>query len=81
MRTILAAALILFACQSGRRYLGDTRPPAAQRLVFTNYGEPTIPVSFLPNNYITKPYVRGMKRDVFGDVYFRYAWIDTAWKP
>jgi ABC-type oligopeptide transport system substrate-binding subunit len=40
-----------------------------------------IPVSFIPNNYITKPYVRGMKRDLFGDVYFRYAWIDTAWKP
>lgn len=40
-----------------------------------------IPVCFMPNNYITKPYVRGMKRDLSGDIYFRYAWIDTAWKP
>lgn len=40
MRMILAAALILSACQSDRRFLGDKRPPAVQRLVFANYGEP-----------------------------------------
>jgi oligopeptide transport system substrate-binding protein len=37
-----------------------------------------IPLTFISSNYLTKPYVRGMRRDLYGDVSFRYAWIDTG---
>ncbi len=37
-----------------------------------------IPLTFISSNYLEKPYVRGIRRDLFGDVFFRYAWIDTG---
>ena len=42
---------------------------------------PIIPISWFPNLYLAKPYLRGMKSDLFSDMSFRYAWIDTEWKP
>jgi ABC-type oligopeptide transport system substrate-binding subunit len=42
---------------------------------------PMIPISWFPNLYLAKPYLRGMKSDLFAEISFRYAWIDTGWKP
>jgi ABC-type oligopeptide transport system substrate-binding subunit len=40
-----------------------------------------IPLCTTTGAYLLKPYVRGWTRNLAEDVYFRYAWIDTAWKP
>jgi oligopeptide transport system substrate-binding protein len=40
-----------------------------------------IPLCTTTGAYLLKPYVRGWTRNLAEDVYFRYAWIDTGWKP
>jgi ABC-type oligopeptide transport system substrate-binding subunit len=40
MTRVMIAALLLTACQRDARYLGNTTPPAGQRLVFVNTNEP-----------------------------------------
>lgn len=41
---------------------------------------PVIPLTFIVNNYLSKPYLRGMKMDLFGEVFFRYASIDHTFR-
>ncbi len=40
-----------------------------------------LPMSGYPAVYLQKPYVRGLMQDKQGLIWFRYAWIDTEWKP
>jgi ABC-type oligopeptide transport system substrate-binding subunit len=42
---------------------------------------PMIPICLFPAVYLQKPYVHGLISDKLGVVWFRYAWIDTRWKP
>lgn len=42
---------------------------------------PLIPFSFRSDIRLTKPYVRALQTDLLGNPSFRYAWIDTEWKP
>ena len=48
MKRAIAAALLLTACGRDSRYFGNTTPPARQRLVYANTGEPaTLDPTFL----------------------------------
>jgi oligopeptide transport system substrate-binding protein len=40
-----------------------------------------LPMSGYPAVYLQKPYVRGLMSDKQGLIWYRYAWIDTEWKP
>jgi oligopeptide transport system substrate-binding protein len=42
---------------------------------------PIIPLFFDAWTYLQKPFVRGMQANLFGMPLFKYAWIDTHWKP
>lgn len=42
---------------------------------------PIIPVNFDHSHTLLKPYVRGLRADLLSYTYFRYAWIDTGWRP
>jgi ABC-type oligopeptide transport system substrate-binding subunit len=42
---------------------------------------PIIPVNFDRSHTLLKPYVRGLRPDLLSYNYFRYAWIDTGWRP
>jgi ABC-type oligopeptide transport system substrate-binding subunit len=41
---------------------------------------PLIPLFFMPDFYLVKPYVRGLVTDLLGDVSFRYAFIDSKFQ-
>src|SRR4029453_17479601 len=42
---------------------------------------PQIPISFSTYRYLRKPYVRGLESNALNEHHFKYAWIDTNWKP
>jgi ABC-type oligopeptide transport system substrate-binding subunit len=42
MRTLAIAMLLLAGCRNDGRYLGNNKPPSAQRLVYINAYEPTV---------------------------------------
>jgi len=42
---------------------------------------PVIPIFHDTWAYLEAPYLRGLKSNPFGFPRFKYAWIDTAWKP
>ena len=42
---------------------------------------PCVPKYFEVWEYLRKPFVRGLKSNVFDTRAFKYAWIDTNWRP
>ena len=42
---------------------------------------PAVPISFETWAYFQAPYLRGMRPNPFGASIFKYAWIDTHWRP
>jgi ABC-type oligopeptide transport system substrate-binding subunit len=45
-------------------------------------GMPFIPLYFDAWAYLQKPFVKGLRSNVLGDLRaFKYAWIDTKWRP
>ena len=42
---------------------------------------PTVPIFHDTWAYLEAPYLRGMKPNPFGVPRFKYAWIDTKWRP
>ena len=42
---------------------------------------PIIPLTFPQAHHLRKPYVHALDPDPLDAHYFRYAWIDTRWKP
>jgi ABC-type oligopeptide transport system substrate-binding subunit len=42
---------------------------------------PQLPICHRTWHYLQKPYVRGMESNALDEHYFKYAWIDTQWKP
>jgi ABC-type oligopeptide transport system substrate-binding subunit len=42
---------------------------------------PSVPIFHDNWAYLEAPYLRGMKPNPFGAARFKYAWIDTNWRP
>ncbi len=42
---------------------------------------PIIPIGFYQLPYLQKPYIRGLSPTPLKEILFRYAWIDTKWRP
>ena len=48
---------------------------------FLLHSMPILPLYHNVQAYLQKPYVRGLPAGQVDGVSFKYAWIDTKWKP